>query len=55
MKLSAIHIIIHSVLVSLTVVLTLKYPRIPAALFIGIPILMSAMNIFENEYMARRK
>jgi uncharacterized membrane protein len=55
MKLSAVHIIIHSILVLMTIVLTLIWPQIPAALFIGIPILMSTMNIFENEYMGRRK
>jgi uncharacterized membrane protein len=54
-KLSAIHIIIHIVLVTLMVVLTLAGPHIPVALFIAIPIFMSSMNIFENEYLGRRE
>jgi uncharacterized membrane protein len=54
-KLSAIHIIIHGILVLLMVILQLRWPHIPLALFIGIPILMSAMNIFEGEYLGRRK
>jgi uncharacterized membrane protein len=48
MKLSIVHIIIHSVLVLLTIALTQIWPHIPAALFIGIPIIMSTISIFEN-------